>query len=269
MAGLGNKSRKQLSKLLRGSKGIITVDLAVNELGLSAHESAQLLAKWTEQGWLMRVKRGVYIPVPLEATDSSYSVEDPWVIAAKLFEPCYIGGWSAAGYWDLTEQVFKSVVVVTTKGVRSWRPSYCNVDFYIKRVRSEYLFGFRGEWRGQVRVNVSDPSRTIIDMLNDVQLGGGIRPVFDVFKAYMQSDKKDMKLLREYAKRQNNGTVFKRMGYFIERYYPEEKDSIDYFRENISAGYSAIDPSLGGDRIITRWRLRVPDSWAVAVDNDK
>lgn len=36
-------------------------------------------------------------------------------MAAKVFEPCYIGDWSAAECWDLTEQVFREVVVVTSR----------------------------------------------------------------------------------------------------------------------------------------------------------
>ena len=64
----------------------------------------------------MRVCRGLYAPIPLDAIDPSAWREDPWVIASKLFGPdYYIGGWTACEHWDLTEQIFRETVVVTTK----------------------------------------------------------------------------------------------------------------------------------------------------------
>ena len=51
-------------------------------------------------------------------------LEDPWVIAAQLYGPCYIGGWSAAEYWDLTEQIFRTVVVMTMHRPPRSEPDY-------------------------------------------------------------------------------------------------------------------------------------------------
>lgn len=65
-------------------------------------------------GWPRRVRRGLYLVLPLEAqSDRAITVEDPWILADELFSPCYIGGWSAAQHWGLTEQIFRSVFVVT------------------------------------------------------------------------------------------------------------------------------------------------------------
>jgi len=33
------------------------------------------------------------------------------------------------------------------------------------------MFGLKSVWRGQVKVSVSDSTRTILDMLNDPRLG--------------------------------------------------------------------------------------------------
>jgi len=43
------------------------------------------------------------VSVPLESRTADVPLEDPWLIAERLFAPCYIGGWSAAEYLDLTE----------------------------------------------------------------------------------------------------------------------------------------------------------------------
>ena len=46
---------------------------------------------------------------------------------------------------------------------------------------------------------VSDPSRTIVDVLDDPSLGGGIRNVADVLREYFQGEHRDDELLVEYG----------------------------------------------------------------------
>lgn len=119
IAGLGKNSRVKLAKLLRESKGSISVRQAAAILGVSAKDAAKTLARWTKQGWLSRVRRGLYVSVPLESSTGNIALEDPWIIADRLFAPCYVGGWSAAEHWGLTEQIFRSVLVMTTTKPRN------------------------------------------------------------------------------------------------------------------------------------------------------
>src|SRR4030067_2797497 len=105
--GLGKEDRKRLSAIVRETKGTVSVKEASNILKVSATESAKMLSRWVKKGWLSRVKRGLYIPIPFESRTAEIPLEEPWIIAERLYSPCYIGGWSAAEYWDLTEQVFR------------------------------------------------------------------------------------------------------------------------------------------------------------------
>ena len=89
--------------MLRQSKGTVSPALAAIALSLSSTEAAKLLSRWTAQGWMQRVKRGIYVPVALESETSSAAPDDSWVIAEAAFSPCYLCGWSAAEHWGLTE----------------------------------------------------------------------------------------------------------------------------------------------------------------------
>jgi predicted transcriptional regulator of viral defense system len=189
-------------------------------------------------------------------------LEDPWLIAARLFAPCYIGGWSAAEYWDLTEQIFRTVVVMTTQKPRNRAPVLKGTSFLLRTVSEKAMFGLKPVWRGQVKISVSDPTRTVLDMLNDPKLGGGLRSTTDIFVNYFKSKNKDTRLLMEYANRLGNGAVFKRLGFLLERFAPEEEDAIKACEMNLSKGNANLDPALPGDRLITKWRLWVPKSWA-------
>lgn len=262
VTGLGKLDRERLSDIIRRTKGTVSVTEAADILKLPSTEAAKMLARWATKGWLARVQRGLYVPVPLESRTSDVALEDPWLVADRLYAPCYIGGWSAAEHWDLTEQIFRTVVVMTTCKPRDRRPEIRGAAFLLRTVPERAMFGFKPVWRGQVKVNVSDPTRTVLDLFNDPNLGGGLRPSVDIFSSYLNSDSRDLSLLIAYGDRLGNGAVFKRLGFLLERLVPDEEGIIADCRTRISKGNAKLDPKLSADRLITRWRLWVPDNWA-------
>lgn len=257
--GIGKADRERLSSILRGTKGTVSVGDAAEILDLPRTDVAKMLSRWAKKGWLSRVRRGLYIPVPLESKTVDIPLEDPWIVAARLYEPCYIGGWSAAEYWDLTKQIFRTIIVITTQRPRDRAPSIKGTDFIIRTVSDKALFGLKTVWRGQVKVDISDPTRTALDMLSDPQLGGGLHSTVDVFSNYLQSDKRDLELLINYAEQLGNGAVFKRLGFLLERYAPDEESIIVQCKNRLSSGNAKLDPKLKSDRLITRWRLWIPN----------
>ena len=262
ITGLGKADRNRLSAVLRGTKGTISVAEAAEILDMPSTGAAKLLSRWAQKGWLSRVRRGLYISVPLESRTADIPLEDAWVIADKLYSPCYIGGWSAAEYWDLTEQIFRTVIVLTEQRPRERKPIIKGTEFLLRTVSNKAMFGLKAVWRGQVKVNVSDPTRTILDMLSDPRLGGGLRSTIDIFSNYLSSEKKDLRLLIEYADQLDNGAVFKRLGFLLEKYAENEQDFIGQCRKRLTAGNAKFDPALKAKRLITRWRLWVPERWA-------
>lgn len=260
--GLGKEDRKRLSAILRETKGTISVQEVAKILRVSPSDAAKMLSRWAKKGWLSRVRRSLYIRIPLESRTADVPLEDPWIIADRLFSPCYIGGWSAAEYWDLTEQVFRTIVVMTVRKPRDRSPVIKGIGFLLRTVSGEALFGTKPVWRGDVKVSVSDPSRTVLDMLDSPKFGGGIRSTTDIFSNYLKSENRNLELLISYAKRLGNGAVFKRLGFLTERIAPNQKAIIEECRVRLTKGNVMLDPALKADRLVTRWRLWVPESWA-------
>ncbi|MBW2108976.1 MAG: type IV toxin-antitoxin system AbiEi family antitoxin domain-containing protein [Deltaproteobacteria bacterium] len=261
LEGLGSTDRERIGAIIRGTKGTVSVEDAGKILGISSTEAAKMLARWAKKGWFSRIRRGLYVPIPLESKTADMVLEDPWLVAERLYAPCYIGGWSAAEYWGLTEQIFRTVVVMTKQKPRDRRPTIKGTDFFLRTVSEKAMFGLKSVWRGQVKVSVSDPTRTILDMLDDPALGGGIRSASDMFKNYLRSENTNLDLLIDYAQRLGNGAVFKRLGFLLERFAPEYPDQIARCRSMLTAGNAKLDPTLSSDRLITRWRIWVPTSW--------
>jgi len=261
LAGLGKLDRKRLAKVLRDSKGTVTVSKAAESLGVTSVDAAKMLSRWAKSGWLSRVRRGIYVPVPLEARTDDEPLEDAWIVAMQLFKPCYIGGWSAAEYWDLTEQIFRTVIVMTTRRPRSDRQLVKGTEFWVKTIPDKAMFGKKQIWKGQNKVEISDPTRTLLDMLNDPRLAGGIRSVQDMFQTYLKSEKKNLDLLINYAEQLGNGAVFKRLGFLIEKNSPDDQAAIEACRTNLTSGNAKLDLQLPAERLVTRWRLWVPKAW--------
>lgn len=257
-SGLNERNRARLSTLHRTLPGPFTADEAALALKVERSEAANLLGYLASKGWLSRVRRGLFTVVPLEADAPTLWRADPWLIAASVFEPCYIGGWSACEHWGLTEQLFRSIVVVTTQPQRTKHPMIQGNEFLVAVRKPEALFGTRPVWRGREPVDLSDPSRTIIDMLDDPALGGGIRHVADVLGEYADSAHRDDGLLITYGDRLGNRTVFKRLGYLLEALDLDAPELVAACLDRRSAGVSKLDPGIAaGGSIRSRWGLGI------------
>ena len=83
-----------------------------------------------------------------------------------------------------------------------------------------------------------------------------------MFSNYLKSENKDLKLLIEYAKRLGNGAVFKRLGFLLERFALRPNIFLSTtVKAQLTTGNVKFDPALESGKLITRWRLWVPESW--------
>jgi predicted transcriptional regulator of viral defense system len=250
-------SRARLGAVLRAAKEVISVDVASQALGIERRAAAKLLSRWREQGWLRKIGHGLYVSVPLDLASSEQVVADPWVLVPTLFNQCYIGGWTAAHHWELTEQLFNETLVFTTRRIRRKRMIAQGATFQLHNVQIERLFGLKTLWRGSTKVLISDAARTLVDMIAAPEVGGGIDHVSDCLNTYLADKTADRDLLIRYADRFGNGIIFKRLGYLAETGVGDKKLAAEC-RSRLTQGYARLDPALPSKKLITAWRLWVP-----------
>jgi predicted transcriptional regulator of viral defense system len=255
------KGRLQLSRVLQRSGDLVSVADASDALGVDRRRAARLLSRWRAQGWLRRLRRGIYAPVPLTALGQDQVLEDPWVVVPELFGPAYVGGWSAAEHWGLTEQVFRGACVLTRRPVREKEVAIQGIPFALTHVGDRFMFGTRPVWRGQARVEVSDPAKTVVDMMSMPALGGGIRHAARCLDQFLADESAAADLLIAAADRLGNGAVFKRLGFLAER-RGGPAGLIEACRGRLTAGNARLDPALPCPRLSKRWRLWLPLAWA-------
>ncbi len=256
-------ARARLAAVLRATKEVVSIDATAKTLDLGRTEAAKLLSRWGKQGWLRRIGQGLYVPVPLDLAGSEQVVEDPWVLVPTLFGQCYIGGWTAAHYWDLTEQLFNETFVFTTRRISAKRVTAQGVGFQLHHIGQKRLFGLKSVWRGSKRVSLSDPARTLIDMLAMPDVGGGIDHVADCLAAHLKAPTYDGDLLIRTAEQFGNGAIFKRLGFLAETHL-RNVDLARACRARLTQGYTQFDPALTASHLHTAWRLWVPERWKAA-----
>lgn len=255
-SGISGQSRADLARLMGHGRRFATVTDAAQELRLDRGDAARRLARWAEQGWLRRVRRDLYIPVPVDAVDPASWGADPLILADAVWDPCYVSGWTAANHWGLTEQTFRTTVIKTTQRVRRSAQRLLDSDFLLAHAPAEQLtWGLRHEWREERRIRIADPARAVVDMLDDPKLGAGIRTIAECLNAYLMSE--DPTDLVSHAERLGNRTVFKRIGYLGELLGADEH-LLAECEDRLSAGFPLLDPSQSrsGSRS-SRWRLVV------------
>jgi predicted transcriptional regulator of viral defense system len=254
-----SKKQQRLAALIREAGDTIRIDDAVKVFGLDRQKAAKLLAGWHNQGNLRRIARGLYVPVSPTALGRQQVLNDPWVLVPELYSPGYVGGWTALEYWELTEQLFRSVCVLTAKRTTFGDAKYQGVSFYIKHISKAQLFGTKTIWRDSVKVQVSDPHKTILDILNDPKLGAGLQHVMDVVTAYARQygSKRDLEQLLSYADQIGNGALFKKLGYVAEK-LDLETWFMDECHKRITKGYALLGTQDANNKLVTKWNLWVP-----------
>lgn len=258
MAGLSETNRTLLARMHRGLDGPFDAGAAAAVAGIEPARAARLLRHLAAQGWLTRVRRGMYATVPLEAERPEDWRVDPWVIVDAALGEGYVGGWTALHHWDLTDQVFATTVYLTTRRVSYREREIGGARFELRHIGGDHRFGTKRVWRGRVPVDVSDPERTLVDCLDDPSIGGGVRHVAEALGEYAGGDRVGWARVVDYGDRLGNRTVFKRLGLIAEELdLPNADALLDACRERVSAGIGRLDPGRpAGGPVVRRWGLR-------------
>ncbi len=255
---IGNDRKAMLTALARAAEGgVLDTAQAAQVLGVSPREASRRLASLLRQGWLGRIKRGHYVILPLEARNAESTVpEDPWAVAIALFEPCYIGGWSAAEHWNLTEQIFRATFVATSANIRERDEVRMGISFHLAKVSQGRQADLTMVWRGRSRLSVSGPERTLVDGARNTGWVGGARQLFDMLAAYRERKDATEAALVEQLEKHGNGAAAKRLGFIAQERWPDAQLLIQKCHQLQTSGTIKLDPAVSAKgHLETRWGL--------------
>jgi predicted transcriptional regulator of viral defense system len=254
-SGLTRNESLVLSALSEKGKTIFKIEDVVSELGCSYKYSKVLVNNLTKKKWVIVLKRGVYLIVPLSAGVKSRYTEHEFVVASHLVSPYYIAYWSALNFYGFTEQTPFTVFVATTRRVKN--REVLNISYKFITLSKRKFFGFEPTAVSTYKINVSDPEKTLADALDHPEYCGGM---VEVAKSLWNAKEElSIEKIADYAERMGNAAILKRLGYLVEGLDVDiDLEVLSKLRGMISRGMSAFDPTLPKKgRYDTRWNLLV------------
>jgi predicted transcriptional regulator of viral defense system len=257
ITGLTRDEAEFLSILAAADLAVFRVE-DVRALWPDTSAIPKILSRLSRGGWLKRLERQLYMLVPLEAGPERTWSEDALVIGTRLLKPGAIAYWSALRFWNLTEQMPRTVFVQGPQ--RKLHPilTVVNVRYQFVYIRRERFFGVTQTTIAGQPVAVTDREKTLIDALDRPEFCGGVEPLAAALRDNWQDF--DWDTLDHYLLQFNSGAVYKRLGYLCEHLalpLPQQAERLQSWRARLSSGIALLDPSEPANgRIRTRWRVR-------------
>jgi predicted transcriptional regulator of viral defense system len=252
-AGLTRNESLLLSSLSEKGKTIFRIEDVVNELMCSYKYAKVLANNLTKKKWVINLRRGVYLIVPLSAGVSAHYTEHEFVIASRLVSPYYIAYWSALNFHGFTEQTPFTVFVATTK--RTKNREVLNTKYNFVTLSKRKFFGFEPTAVSTYKIDISDREKTLADALDHPEYCGGISEAAK--SLWNAKEKVSMEKIVSYAERMRNTAIVKRLGYLLESLNINvDSEILSKMRGMISPGMSALDPTCPRKgKYNTRWNL--------------
>lgn len=241
-----NSGIELLRRLSADGKRVITLDDARSygsEVGISELYLTQAFHYLEKAGWVTRLQHGLYAIQPPLINAPIHEFE----IAMHLVSPAAISHWSAMSFHGLTEQIPRTIFVLTPDPAASrHRPAHGQEHqiqghtYVFVQVKPERFFGTQTVWFGEARVEITDLERTLIDGLTRPAYCGGFGEVAEIFQETI--DRIDVKKIIDYALKLDTATV-RRLGWVMQQSGIELTD-LEPLRSAIGGqGYRLLDPT--------------------------
>lgn len=171
-----------------------------------------VLHRLKEKRRIEQIEKGKYLLVPARAGPEGSWSETPYLIVPHLIDEYYVGFWTALNYWNLTEQVPRTIFVATTKRKRNL--DYGGTTFQFVTLTDRKFFGSTDEETAGGTFQISDPEKTIVDSLHLPQYAGGLD---EIAKALWNGrETLDFDRLVDHADRYGVKVLRRRLAYLLD-----------------------------------------------------
>ena len=229
----------------------------------------RLLHYHKEKGHLLSLRSGLYASVPPGASAETF-MPDRYLIAAHLTPDALIAYHSALSFHGFAHSLREGCTIVTaTPLVRPF--SYQSTRYRTVTTSSRLLRANQSDIGIELRdrtgheVRVTSLERTLVDMLDRLELSGGWE---EVWRSYEAVTYLDLDAVIHYALMLGNATTIAKVGYFLEsqqdRWMVSDASlhTLRQFRpaqpHYINREHAAKSPSQRG-RLLTHWNLIISE----------
>lgn len=205
----------------------------------------QRVAQMSKAGWLVRLRRGLYLVVTDISTLGFADVSD-LVIARALNEHSYVSFERALQHHGLFDQLLARVDSVTTSKTK--RYTVLETTYTFSQIKPELYFGFGQETVGSQTVNVAEREKAILDILYFRSSAYAVSIVLEKLQTYPEEF--DFEKLKAYTMRYSLGMV-RKVGFLLD-YLGIDTDDL-MTAEIKKSSYNKL--TQDADQFNAKWRL--------------
>jgi predicted transcriptional regulator of viral defense system len=224
----------------------------------------ELLAHHRKQGHILRVRRGLYIVVPSGADPANYKV-DPYLLAAKMTDDAVLAYHTALEFHGKAYSIFEQFQYLARRPFRAlaFRSYRFRGVFFPKKLlnKRQETFGVKMAERAGVDIHVTSLERTLVDVLDRPDLGGGWE---EIWRSLESVEFFDLDQVAEYALLLENSTTVAKVGFFLEQHRETlmvDDKHLKHLREHRPRRpHYMARGSKGPGRFVADWNLVVPEA---------
>lgn len=178
---------------------------------ISRQAVKQRVARLARAGWLVRLKRGVYL-VNTDISTLGVSELSEYVISHALHPDAYISCEAALQYHGLFDQLLARIDAVTTQDTRTYTVGATTYTFAM--IKRELYFGFTTEAIGAFPVQMAEAEKALLDMLYLRASDYSVSLILEKLHDY--KERLDFQKLQAYTERYSLGMV-RKVGFLLDQ----------------------------------------------------
>ncbi len=229
----------------------------------SPQTTASVLKQHVAAGNLLNVRRGLYARVPDGATAATFRV-DPYLLASRLSEDAVIAYHSALQLLGRSHSQSQRLTYLSRRRAKPF--VFQDTEFVSVLVPASLRTlpdlggGVRDEHRQGLTLRVTGYERTMVDVLDVPEHGGGWEEIWRSLEAI---EFVDLDFVVAYALRLKSALTVARVGFYLEQHKDEllvEARHLEALRARAPAQPRYFERRhRKGGKLLPRWNLIVPE----------
>ncbi|MDZ7290688.1 MAG: type IV toxin-antitoxin system AbiEi family antitoxin domain-containing protein [candidate division KSB1 bacterium] len=208
-------------------------------------EIRQQIARLAQRGWLVRIKRGLYVVIS-DITSLAANNVSLLRISNALNKRSYVSLSSALFYYGLVDQLLQTVTAITNTRTRQYQ--FQNFTFAFSKVQDDFYFGFSEKRVEGKLVKIADLEKVVLDFLYLRKDAYSLNLIWEILTEH--TDEFDFGKLQQFALH-SNLTLRRATGFLLDQLDANSDELYDSVKDR--NGYSRL--TADAKEFNAKWRL--------------
>ncbi|MFH1712665.1 MAG: type IV toxin-antitoxin system AbiEi family antitoxin [Candidatus Jacksonbacteria bacterium] len=211
---------------------------------LSRQEIRNLVSKLSKNGWLVRIKKGMYYIADL--TSRGFAGASTLIIAQTLVKDSYISFEAALQYHNMFDQHLKTITSITLAKKRTIKFQDTNYRFI--KTNKKLLYGWeKARVEGKI-IKIASAEKAILDILHFNRNIYSADLVLEKLQEYARDF--NWEKLNQYSQKQSI-TVIRILGFLLDKIKADSSFLHSLVKDNKGSSYMTKDSQIFNGK----WRL--------------